>query len=197
MKKKLATTALTASLLGGGAVAIALAPTAALAQDEVPAETTETETTDRSAWLDETLSPLVTDGTITQSQADAVADAIRDARPERGERHGRFGAGLRGGGEALEAIGLDLDTVRSGLADGMNLGEIAEANGISTDAVVDALVDQMTERLDQAVENGRLTEQEAADKAAEIEERANDIVDGTAEFGRRGHGGPGQPDAGS
>ncbi len=43
-------------------------------------------------------------------------------------------------------------------------------------AVVDAIVDEMTDRLDAAVADGRLTEDEAAEKLADAEERIADRV---------------------
>lgn len=46
---------------------------------------------DRAAKLAETLAPLVTDGTITQAQADSITAALKDARPERGEHRGHRG----------------------------------------------------------------------------------------------------------
>jgi hypothetical protein len=180
MKKILATTTIAASLLGGG---LFLGPTLAGAQDG----TTDTEQA-RVSWVEEALSGLVDDGTLTDAQVDAVEDALRDGRPE-----GRRGEGPH---HVLEELGLDSEVVRDGLQSGMTLGEIAEANGLSAQDVVNSMTAAFSERLDAAVEAGRIDSETAEERKAEFAERAEAIVDGTAErperpFGRRGHGGPG------
>ena len=201
MRKIIATSTIAASLLGTGFGAVALGPALAGAQDdptpEVPAESDQVEATGLTAVL----ADLVTAGTLTQAQADTVEEAITSAAEDgRLGRHGHARGGLRGlrgAGEIFDELGLDADVVREGLADGMTLGEIADANGSSADAVAAALVENMQERLDAALEAGRIDEAEAAEKAAEFAERAEDIVNGEAELGRRGgfgrhrHGGPG------
>ena len=72
---------------------------------------------------------------------------------------------------------MDPGAVREGFANGQTLGDTAEANGISPETIVDAIVDAMTERLNQAIADGKLTPEEAAEKAAGIPERATEIVD--------------------
>ncbi|MFV2040195.1 MAG: hypothetical protein ACC660_08120, partial [Acidimicrobiales bacterium] len=183
-----ASTTIAAALLGCGATAIALSPTAAVAQDQAePAQ---------PGGLSEVLGGLVADGTLTQDQADAVVEAIDQARTEgrlgdRGDAKGRRGPrGARGGPiQVLGDLGVDADTVRQGLADGLTIGEIADANGSSAAAVADALVEQMTERLEAAVENGRIDEADAAEKATRFEEKVDDIVNGEFEFGKGRRGG--------
>lgn len=198
MRKIIASTTIAASLLGGGAAAIVFVPAVAGAQDEVEQG--------EPGGIGAVLGELVTSGILTQDQANAVADAMEEARDDgtlggpRGPRgpqgqHGEGQHGPRGprGGaiQALGDLGIDAETVRQGLEDGLNLGEIAAANGSSTDALADALVAQMAERLETAVENGRLDETEAAEKATEFETKVDDIVNGDFEPGK-GHrpGGP-------
>ena len=79
-------------------------------------------------------------------------------------------------GEILLEVGLDADIVKEGFAIGQTLGETAEANGINSETIVDAIVTAMTERLNQAVTDGKLTPEEAAEKAAGIPDRATEIV---------------------
>ena len=182
MRKIIASTTIAASLIGGGATAIVLAPGIAGAQDETEAA--------EATGLSEVLAELVTENTLTQAQADAVQDAIEQAAEDgRLGPRGRGGKrGHRGFGNVLEELDIDRDAVREGIQDGLTPGEIAEANGSSAEALTDALTDQMNERLDTAVENGRLDETEADEKRAEIAERVEDIVNGEIEFGRKGHG---------
>lgn len=199
MKKVAATAALTATLLGGGAVGAAMfAPTLAVAQDAdvTPADPDDTsETSTHGARVAEVLAPLVSDGTITQDQADAVVDALVEAAvDQRGavkdrlqERFG-IGGGLRL--EALaEATGIDTAIWTEGLRDGLSLADIAEANGSSADAVVDHLVGEASDRLAEAVADGRLDEDKAQERLEDITERITDAVDDDEfRFGRRGRG---------
>src|SRR4051812_38643041 len=91
----------TTRLLAGGAAALgagilAVGPLSAAARGNG----------DGSGWVKDVLSGLVDKGTLTQDQADAVADALKDARPE--HLHGPFfGASLLD--DAAGAIGVDDD----------------------------------------------------------------------------------------
>ena len=91
-------------------------------------------------------------------------------------------------GEVLLEVGLDPDTVKEGFANGQTLGDTAEANGISSETVTDAIVSAMTERLSQAIADGKITPEEAAEKAAGIPDRATEIVNSIPEKkDKRGH----------
>lgn len=135
--------------------------------------------------LRETLQPLVDAGTITSAQADAVTTHLVENRPERGERasgpgerHGGHGMFARGvASEALtDLLGLDAQELRQQLRDGTTLAEIAEAQGVDPQAVVDELVGELEERVDNAVENGRIDQAEADEKLAEAEAKIADMV---------------------
>lgn len=182
MRKIIASTTIAASLIGGGATAIVLAPGIAGAQDEAEAA--------EATGLSEVLAELVTENTLTQAQADAVQDAIEEAVEDgRLGRGGRAGMrGHRGFGNILAELGIERDAVREGIEAGLTPGEIAAANGSSAAALTEALTERMNERLDTAVENGRLDETEAEEKRAEITERVDDIVNGEIEFRSKGHG---------
>ena len=77
--------------------------------------------------------------------------------------------------------------MKEGFANGQTLGETAEANGISSETIVNAIVDAMTERLNQAVTDGKLTPEEAAEKAAGIPDRATEIVNTVPERKDKDH----------
>ena len=127
--------------------------------------------------LRENLQPLVDAETITAEQADAVVAQLIASRPDRGEfgdgpgGHGGPGGpggpgghhgGMMGGaaGVASEALtdllGIDAQELRTQLRDGATLAEIATANGVDPQAVVDELVGELQERLDTAVADGRI-----------------------------------------
>lgn len=137
--------------------------------------------------LRNTLQALVDDGTITAEQADAVTAHLIENRPERpepGERPGagdhRGGPGMFGRGVASEALtdllGLDAQELHQQLRDGATLAEIATAQGVDTQAVVDELVGELTERLDNAVADGRIDQADADVKLAEAETKITDMV---------------------
>lgn len=130
----------------------------------------------RGARLRESLQELVDAGTITAEQADAVADHLASQLPEHRGRRGRH-PGMDGEVVA-ELLGIDVEQLRSSLREGRTIAEIAEANGVDVEIVVDALVAEAQRHLDLAVENGRLTEEEATQKAAELAERITARVHG-------------------
>src|SRR5262245_36054254 len=100
---------------------------------------------DRTARLQEILAPLVEKGTITQSQADAVIAAIEAARPGGREGpHGGFGRGPGGPGKGfgLDAVasilGMTTDELRTALAGGQSLADIAKSKNVDLTKVTDA-----------------------------------------------------------
>ena len=198
MRNTLKAAAVAASLVVGGAAGAALfVPTLSAAQesDATPDEETTDDTTGetgegaedgrRDGFLAEALAPLVEAGTIDQAQADAVIEAIREARPASGHRHrGPFGEAL------AEVLGMTRDELRTAVADGQTIPDLAEAAEVSTDEVVAALLAPVEEHLADAVEEGRLTEEESAEKLAEATEQATAIATGEADpgaFHERGH----------
>ena len=171
------------------------APLGAVAATEAPSGPATAETTlgDRLSAIKEALKGLVTDGTITQQQADRVATTLNDSealhRGGHGGHGGHGGFGLRGGmalGTAAEALGITAEELRTALGEGKTLAEIAEAEGVETDALVDDLVAAATERIEQAVTNDRLTRERADELIAALPERvATAVQEG---FGGRGFG---------
>ena len=105
------------------------------------------------------------------NQEDSTTNEKEANQRKRGPKRGAFI------GEVLLEVGLDPVSVKEGFANGQTLGDTAEANGISPESIIDAIVAAMTERLNQAIADGKITPEEAAEKAAGIPERANKIVD--------------------
>ena len=154
------------------------------------------------------LSALVTKGTITQAQADAIKAAFAAAAPVRGADRPNKGIGpMNADRAALEAlisktIGVDSATVRTRLAAGESLGAIAGAKKAELIAV---LVADATKRIDAAVTAGKLTAAEATTLKAGLTAHVTAEVDqvggkrgpgmggpGKDGKGGRGHGGPGK-----
>jgi hypothetical protein len=128
--------------------------------------------------------------TITSALAEDNGNQATNVQVQaEGEDRGRDGPGHREErAQALaDVIGISVEDLMAAKADGQTPAEIAEANDVSRDELVSALVDAQQERLDQAVEDERLTQEEADEKAVDLEDRANAIADGEH---REGHHGP-------
>jgi hypothetical protein len=117
--------------------------------------------------------------------ADAPADAPA-AAPEGAERcgpGGRRGPNLE---VAAEAIGIDADALREALQGGSTLSDVAEANGVDPQVVVDALLADVEDHLAEEVAEGDLTQAEADERLAEATERIPQRVhEGRPEHGER------------
>ncbi len=167
-----ATGALTLSALGVAAPALA-------ATDD--AEGTASSVAERIA---DALSGLVDDGSITQEQADEVATTLSEAGlGDRGGHHGR-GPDLA---TAAEALGMTEEDLREALGTGATLAQVAEDQGVAVDTLVQALVAAEEDRIAEAVVDGRLTQEQADERLADLEQRVTDRVE--AESGGRGPGG--------
>jgi polyhydroxyalkanoate synthesis regulator phasin len=158
------TTAAGAVMVGGLAVA---GP--ALAEDP-----TGTSAVER---ITEVLAGLVDDGSITQEQADEVAATLADS--------GLGGPGGRGGHGpgmdvtvAAETLGMTEDELRTALeADGATLAQVAEDQAVEEADLVDALVAAGEERIADAVADGRLTQEEADERLADLEAQVTERVE--------------------
>lgn len=171
MKTAITSTLLAAAVLGGGVVGTTALAGATGASDGEP--TLAEEVVDTTA-IDEVVDTSDDGGIVNVQDADTdeapEADAERDGDCER--RGHRGGRSL---GTVAEVLGLEADELRSQLADGATIADIA---GDDIDAVIDALVAEKTDRIAQAVEDGRLTQEEADEKLAEVEDRVTDKVNG-------------------
>jgi polyhydroxyalkanoate synthesis regulator phasin len=144
------------------------------------------------------LKDLVTKGSLTQAQADAVtaaaaaAKAAHDANRPMGGKGGPLGAD-RAAIETLVSttIGVDTATIKSRLQAGESLAQIA---GAKKDALIAALVADETKRIDAAVTAGTLTAAQAttlkANLVAHVTEEVN-AVGGKGPFGKGPKGGKG------
>jgi hypothetical protein len=92
---------------------------------------------------------------------------------------------------AADYLGVDEAELRESLHEGRTLAEVAGEEGKSVDGLVDALVAEQTERLDEAVADGRLTKAQRDEIVAGLEERVQAMVE--AEPFRGLHGPRGVP----
>lgn len=165
MRKATAGLAMIALVAGVALVAISLSEApSALAQD------TEDQVFNRP--LDEVLDGLVEDGVITGDQRDKIGTAFE-------ERFVRFGKGHRGTPHletVAQVLGMEIDDLAARLRDGASIADVAGEEKV--EAVVDALVAEHEARIDQAVEDGRLSAEKAEEVRAAVADRVEGMVNG-------------------
>jgi prolyl-tRNA editing enzyme YbaK/EbsC (Cys-tRNA(Pro) deacylase) len=124
----------------------------------------------------------------------ASADSTNTAAGTASGRGAATAAPCREGlADLADVIGISTDDLRAALRDGQTLAQVAEANGVDRQQVVDALVANGTERLDAAVAAGRIDHATADERKASLPDRAADLVNGELE--RNAHRHPGRPAA--
>lgn len=217
MNKRFAAVGLSIGLVAGAGAGLALAApgiggaasTESSGASALQTDTSSTSSTtgtaeapvDRTARLQEVLAPLVADGTITQAQADAVVARLIEAAPA-GGHGGRGGHGPGRGARlegAAEAIGVTTEELGQALRDGQTIAEVAAANNVDVQVVIDAMVAQLETHLAEEVASGEHTQAEVDEKLANATERITAIVNGEIPAGapgfgpgdRRGHHGHG------
>ncbi len=167
-------------------VAVAQSGGEATTGEVTTAQATTGEVTPLRTRIVEWLAPLVEDGTIDESQAEAVADTLAEALPG---PHGPMGRGLEAFREAAGFLGLTPEALAEAVRDGQTLAEIAVANGSTAEALIDHLTGLAEEHLDDLVADGRITAEEKADMLANMTDHITDLVNG--EIDRPMMGGPG------
>ena len=143
-------------------------------------------------WMTDALNKLVSDGTIDQSQADAVAQALADAKPEGGGRHGGGGPGIAAAATALGMTETDLHTA---LESGQTLAQVAAAKGVDVQTVIDALVAEANAHIDSEVASGEITQAEGDARKADVVQRVTDMVNNGRPAGGHGPGDHGPDDS--
>lgn len=145
MRRWITTAALAAGVLVGAIAGATFGPTLAGAADDT--DPMADAPRPLMAWVEEALDPLVSDGTLTQGQADAVIDALREARPVRGHHGPWLGR-------------YDLDEMRT------RLGEAVQ-DGRLTQEQADRMLEHMEARRE-AIERGEWP------RGAELRDRMRD-----------------------
>jgi hypothetical protein len=148
-----------------------------------------------SAALKEALSnrvdAAVAAGRLTEAEGAALKERIASgAVPLFGP--GGPGPGHRGHLGELETaasyLGMTQANLRTALAGGRTLAEVARDRGKSVDGLIDAMTNAATKRLNQAVAAGRLTDAERDAMLSGLRQRITDHVNGVhrPRFGRGG-----------
>jgi hypothetical protein len=115
------------------------------------------------------------DGSTTTTTADPGGDRPTEGRNKDCDR-GRHHHPRPGLGAAAEALGLEVEELRTRLRGGATIAEVAADEGVEVQTVIDAMVARATEALDRAVANEKLSPERADTVKAELPDRIADLV---------------------
>jgi hypothetical protein len=147
---------------------------------------------------DQTLDQAVTEGWLTQDQADQMRermDQAPDAMPwgmgPGFDMHGRGmkgdwgmkGAGVNLLSVAADQLGMTQDELMTALRDGQTIAGLAEEKGIDVQKIADAYIAQLTEKLNQAVTDGTITQNQADWMLSQAQTQVTEQLNGTWEKG--------------
>jgi hypothetical protein len=130
---------------------------------------------DKGQGISSILSGLVSKGTLTQTQVDAISKALTDARGAAKAAHDAARA------EHIKVtLGIDEATLKAKIQAGESLATIA---GAKKEALISALVAFETKKIDAAVTAGKLTAAKATELKAGLTSRVTAHVEETKGMG--------------
>jgi hypothetical protein len=141
------------------------------------------------------VSEQLAQGKITQSQADEMNQQINNNNglmPFMG-MFGGHGPGHMGGlGEDLSSLstffGITTNELQTALESGKTLAQIATDHGKTAADLKTYITDQTKTKLDQAVKDGKITQQQENDELTQLSQRIDAMINGQFN-GRMGHRG--------
>jgi hypothetical protein len=170
MRKGLAAALVTGSLLAGGAVGTAFfGPSTAIAQTSSSSDSQSSQST-------------------TPPSGAPVAPPDGPGHGPRGHMH-HLNLSV-----AATTIGVTEDALRSSLQSGQSIADVAKANNVDPQTVIDALVKDAQSHLADDVASGKLTQAQADAISADL---ATHVTDEVNHAGLGGPGGAGCPGMGS
>jgi hypothetical protein len=205
MRRKIVATAVAALAVAGGGAAFAATGLGTPqeeskaviddAAEQLGVDSTELSDALKKAFQNR-IDAAVAAGTITKAEGDALKERIESQDyPLLGGpglwHHGPGGHRFGHLDAAATYLGLSETELRTQLAGGKTLADVAKAEGKTVDGLVSALVADEKKELDAAVSSGRLTQAQADEMLANAKQRFTDMVNGTMpRHGPRGFGGP-------
>jgi len=188
-KKKVAAIVITTIALTAGTVGVSSASSKSTTTRVSVAQASNNGVKGPRAEVAAVLTALVTKGTITQAQADAITAALTaaEAKPLGANKEAHLAL-------ISSTIGVDAATIKTRLAAGETLAAIA---GAKKDALITALVADETKRIDAAVTAGKLTAAQATTLKSTLTAHVTTEVNSVrpmgpkgGDKGDRGHSGP-------
>jgi polyhydroxyalkanoate synthesis regulator phasin len=145
---------------------------------------------------DQVLGEAVTEGWLTQDQADRMRERVEEGFGPgmRGMFHGGPRGGMFGPGNSFISVAADelsmtVQDLVSELQDGKTITDVAAEKGVDPQVIVDAFIAQHTERLNQAVADGRITQEQADQMLQQMTEEVQEHLTESFPFEGRGPGG--------
>jgi hypothetical protein len=134
---------------------------------------------------------------MVAADRDRIEDMVNNPLPDKGPGgrgfHMHFGGDL---GEAAAALGMAEDELHDALESGKSIADIAVEKNIDVNTIIDKLVQSATAKIDQAVTDGDLTQEQADKIKADVKEHVTDLVNGELPKFRAGRGPFGGPPGG-
>ena len=104
-----------------------------------------------------------------------------------------FGFGFPGSRESLDAVasalGITTDELQNDLRNGQSVADIAKAKNVDLDTIADALVKDATAKIDQAVKDEKLSQEQADRIKVDLKEHITDLLSGNLPDFGKGFGG--------
>lgn len=110
------------------------------------------------------------------AQESPAPDETNPGASAEGQEQPRGACGGKHVDTVAEVIGIEPDALRDELETGATMADVAEAHGVDAATLVDAIVADINTHVDEGVESGRLTAEEADEKRAEASTKAEEIV---------------------
>jgi polyhydroxyalkanoate synthesis regulator phasin len=126
-------------------------------------------------------------GRLTKEQGAAAKQRLQNGLPLLGHGPLPGGRGFHGGFRELDGaadyLGLTEAQLREQLRSGKSLADVAKAQNKSVDGLKAALKSEIAKKLDEAVKDGRLTQDQKSRMLADIDQRLEALVNHTPPAG--------------
>ena len=114
-------------------------------------------------------------GAFAQTTPSATATAPADAGTN--ARHPKLREFIKNEGrDAAKIIGIEPKELLKDYRDGQSVAEVAQAHGVDPQQLIDHLVTDASAKIDEAVKNGKITQDQADKAKAKLPDRATKLV---------------------
>lgn len=159
----------------------------------------DTVVSDSVTAITERVNNAVAEDSITQERADEMLESLEENIRERlnsdrplerpRDRRGTARQVMRVVAETItDELGVEPRELVQAVRGGSTPAEFIEANGGDVDTMTQTVIDTLTERINQAVEDGNLPEERAEQMLENMDEHINNLMNGTLRDNRPGAG---------